>query len=690
MKNISPAVMALAAGALLASCADDLAQQAAQSDLTPVVANGYAAQYIDGDATSRTNRPVISGNWCLGFEWVQGDKVVYADPEANTLNGVITLSSMSEDKQSASFGGSLLRNGKDDFRVNTWYLGSRDIDTETLIQTVSIAEQPGTLAGLGALDVMADTRDENKLVLAGNQLRSQFALTSIMSFVRYTLTLPEGITYGGEPITVSGDNLVNSFDINLASGEINTSVGNITVTAAQALDNTADIYLVLYPGAQSLVFSVQIDGLLYKGAFDEYDYQPNTYYTKAHSEGQGCTVTTNNPALNGFYKVIYHCGENEAHYQYMVSNGFALEDNIKEHLDAVCYDHDGYTFLGWASTEDAAEAEYFPGQLVTFTEKETHFYSVFRNQGPGVNYYGPDATADGAYTLLKTVNSTAGATTQAKTADNCGDLYVHPDKIFIGWDTDRYHNKVVYAPGANITVTDSRICLYAVFKDRYADFPLGQAWAVEFNDQFAFTFGNGMDGYAQYNVLTGSTLADNHLGQCSAWYNAKKMTPEETTAAFPVVDDPWGSGEKVLKVVSDGWWGFGAISFALPRMNELSRLRVVYRVDNTVMDMPNFPKTDVPELRYGTDGQGWFNVRPQTYWEQEGWRVFDIYANFDVDNACFYYMANSSSLTCLEVPMYIKEISVVPVRLIGEEGRIVNEKYLTVVDETPTPVRIVR
>lgn len=291
-------ILALGCGLVLASCSDDLTTQDG-GQLTPVTAQGRAADRIDGDLDSRVGRPVqkTDEQWILGFEWENADRIVFVDPAIPTVNGVIDLTAMTDDKQSATFKGGLIRNGKDDFRVTTWNLGARpvsaDMDTRTIID---LSSQTGLKDNLGALDVMADLTETNRLRMTDNGLVASFNLTSTLSFVRFRLDLPDDLTYAGQPITVSGDGLVNAYTLNLADGSSQPRTGNITVGGTALPDGDADIYMALYPGATpELTFSLDIDGQTYAGTFAAYDYRPNTYYTKSGTDGQGCTVKTDDP-----------------------------------------------------------------------------------------------------------------------------------------------------------------------------------------------------------------------------------------------------------------------------------------------------------------------------------------------------------------------------------------------------------
>ena len=72
------------------------------------------------------------------------------------------------------------------------------------------------------------------------------------------------------------------------------------------------------------------------------------------------------------------------------------------------------------------------------------------------------------------------------------------------------------------------------------------------------------------------------FGVMAVWFNngaAQPKTWEAAAELCPVVADPWNEGDYALKMYAPGWWGFGNFNCALPKSDDLCRVRVIYRVD---------------------------------------------------------------------------------------------------------------
>lgn len=468
----------LLGAALLTGCAADLTTGSDANKPTELIATGRAADYVDGDLDSRTTRlpGKVDDQWVLGFGWTIGspysDQVIVADPTESEITGLIDIKEVKEDG-SATFSGKILRYGKDDYHVNMWHLGDRTLpESMPTTTTISIADQLGTAEALCRYDVMGDTREANRITLVGNQLRANFMLTSIMSFCRYTLDLPEGVVYGGEPITVSGSNLASTFDLNMLTGDVTPHVGDITIHGIRMDNGNVDIYMAICPnGSTDLTMSVTIDDLRYTGTFVAFDYQPDTYYTKSGTDGGGCTVTTNDPRLNGEWILTAHCAKGASSSSYKtVKDGFAPYWHAPVHAENCDGEHTRYEFKGWDTSAEAKTVVYAENERFLATQKDMHIYAVLQYKPITVTYNGPTAQHP-EYETVATSSSpkdNESYTVTIKDIQDSWGIVIPEGKRLVGYDTNPAHNTVVYTVGQKLTLTDN-LDLYMVFENAGPD-----------------------------------------------------------------------------------------------------------------------------------------------------------------------------------------------------------------------------
>lgn len=172
-------------------------------------------------------------------------------------------------------------------------------------------------------------------------------------------------------------------------------------------------------------------------------------------------------------------------------------------------------------------------------------------------------------------------------------------------------------------------------------------------------------------------------------------TMADAQAICPVVENPWEEGSSVVKMQAGNWWAYGNFNFALPEVNEVCRIRVVYRVDPTGVDNP-YDGTQKPfHIRLTKVAQDEcfaepnFEEQPVTYWNEQGWRVVDLYYNLPDNQTYLALTFDGAGLSCgRNVPFYLKEVSVVPTRLLDgdthESGALVSE----IVKEAPEAVTV--
>ena len=124
--------------------------------------------------------------------------------------------------------------------------------------------------------------------------------------------------------------------------------------------------------------------------------------------------------------------------------------------------HDGYTFLGWATSSSATSAQYQPGGSYTSNANVT-LYAVWQKNAPVT------------YTILYNANGGSGApAAQTKTHDVALKLSTQqPTRdgyTFIGWATSSSATSAQYQPGGSYT-SNANVTLYAVWQMKDTNAP---------------------------------------------------------------------------------------------------------------------------------------------------------------------------------------------------------------------------
>ncbi|MCR5572716.1 MAG: InlB B-repeat-containing protein [Candidatus Saccharibacteria bacterium] len=121
----------------------------------------------------------------------------------------------------------------------------------------------------------------------------------------------------------------------------------------------------------------------------------------------------------------------------------------------------GYTFLGWATNQNATSAQYVAGASYTGNSNIT-FYAVWKElQAPVVKK------------ITITYDANGGTNAPAATTGAVGSVHIstsvptRANFTFLGWSTSRSANAATYQPGAKYT-GDTSVTLYAVWEQKYA------------------------------------------------------------------------------------------------------------------------------------------------------------------------------------------------------------------------------
>lgn len=239
-------------------------------------------------------------------------------------------------------------------------------------------------------------------------------------------------------------------------------------------------------------------------------------------------------------------------------------------------------------------------------------------------------------------------------------------------------------------------------------YKLGEAFCYNINssfkwfdndDRYAADAADGAEAKLNINwpaaaMEDAADLATN-TGLAMPWFFGKTFaTVAEADEALPVVTDPWGSD--AIKVFTAAWWGYGNLNFALPKMSEVCRIRVIYRVDET--EVPEQTWYDGTQKTFkvhltNTDQDGcfaepMFEEQPKDYWENKGYRVVDLY--YQPDGQTYLALTfDSAGLTCGGRPsFYVQAVSCVPVSKIAGDTHTTGQVESKVTETLPELVTV--
>lgn len=233
---------------------------------------------------------------------------------------------------------------------------------------------------------------------------------------------------------------------------------------------------------------------------------------------------------------------------------------------------------------------------------------------------------------------------------------------------------------------------FAGEEDIYAKNDNWPADALRGQADLAEGWGCGMFWFAQYNSgKPGPLLTKPADGEDP---EVPGFTLAEAQEILPVVQDPWNTNAYAIKVLAPSWWAYGNLNFALPKMDEVCRIRVVYRVDETSAEQyaPGNGKPFHVRLTQGAQDDCFaepnFEEQVETYWTEPGYRVVDMYYNLPDLKTYLALTFDGQGLTCGggKPAFYLKEVSVVPVSKLAGDTHVSGNLVSQIVAECPEPV----
>lgn len=242
-------------------------------------------------------------------------------------------------------------------------------------------------------------------------------------------------------------------------------------------------------------------------------------------------------------------------------------------------------------------------------------------------------------------------------------------------------------------------------------YKLGEAFAYDINPEFKWFKGNNQ--YAQDAFIEGeegpvanseaeininwpyvamseeADLATN-TGLGMIWFAFHQFATYEAADEYaPVVEDPWNRGDYAIEVKTSNWDGYGNVMFALPKMDELCRIRSIFRV-NTEDGECTWNNPEKPFwVRLTEKGQDeciaavTYQQENIKFWEEPGYRVVDQY--YQPNGQTYFSITfDAAGLTCgRNIGFYLEEVSCVPVSKIAGNTQTAAGVKAEVVAERP-------
>lgn len=253
------------------------------------------------------------------------------------------------------------------------------------------------------------------------------------------------------------------------------------------------------------------------------------------------------------------------------------------------------------------------------------------------------------------------------------------------------------------------LCTVVALGASAATFEKGTAYTYPIGPDFKY-FG-GDNNLAEMNINWPDAMMDEGCsfwdeeeggayGTMAIWFNnaaAQPTTWEAAAEICPVVADPWNEGDYALKMHAPAWWGFGNFNCALPKTEELCRVRVIYRVD--VEGYESYSKDNGILVRItdaalagpaeGVPGPNSEELLP-AFWENTGYRVIDYYTSQLSGKAylAITFMPGGFSCGPNRPAFYLEEVSIVPTKLLAGDTHVDGDKEVNVVAERPELVKV--
>lgn len=346
-----------------------------QQDDNSVVVNAVAHVTV-GEQTRTSFTPSTSS---FDFAWSENDQIVVISEDGTRNIGVMTLVSGAGNNYGEFEGKLNVR--ESDANVHIYYMGRRmttGLKSLSVSQSYNVSAQSTTLASITDYDIMHASSSLEKD--GKGNVSMDFKVRSLVSSARFRFHLPESVTATNEAVTITGRNIYNTFTLDFANAILSNKEEGKGFSIVPDWSNAegGDAFMMLVPATDAVTeFAVTVNNTNYKAALDPMEYEASCFYCGGNPlHGKDIYFTK-----NGEWTLKYDANGGQNGPSDMTANSFSpsyqftIVDDTPE-----C---SGYTFLGWADTNDATEVKYAAGSTVTITRPETSktIYAVWKKNG---------------------------------------------------------------------------------------------------------------------------------------------------------------------------------------------------------------------------------------------------------------------------------------------------------------------
>ncbi|MDE5795024.1 MAG: fimbrillin family protein [Muribaculaceae bacterium] len=272
LRHFFPCLLLAGMAVTVASCTDE-------ANLTPGQGRNVTMTVNISRVGDNTRSILTENEGDLKCTWEAEDLILVVDGSGNKL-GVLSLKN-GAGEESATFVGEITTDAVGATDLNFLYLGSKsaeEFDALTNPVVFDYSAQNGTIEWLSKNDFFSGS--ENVEITNSYISVESVSLSRQISFGKFDMQLPAGVTYAGQPITVSGEGLNTKASISMTDGHATFSEeGNIVITRPEGTSST-EFYLTVLPATITPTFSVTIDGKTYSCTLAQKEWEASKFVRK--------------------------------------------------------------------------------------------------------------------------------------------------------------------------------------------------------------------------------------------------------------------------------------------------------------------------------------------------------------------------------------------------------------------------
>ncbi|MDE6522785.1 MAG: fimbrillin family protein [Muribaculaceae bacterium] len=285
LRHFFPCLLLAGMAVTVASCTDE-------ANLTPGQGRNVTMTVNISRVGDNTRSILTENEGDLKCTWEAEDLILVVDGSGNKL-GVLSLKN-GAGEESATFVGEITTDAVGATDLNFLYLGSKsaeEFDALTNPVVLDYSAQNGTIEWLSKNDFFSGS--ENVEITNSYISVESVSLSRQISFGKFDMQLPAGVTYAGQLITVSGEGLNTKASISMTDGHATFSEeGNIVITRPEGTSST-EFYLTVLPAAITPTFSVTIDGKTYSCTLAQKEWEASKFVRKDNLDGTFSGIVLN-------------------------------------------------------------------------------------------------------------------------------------------------------------------------------------------------------------------------------------------------------------------------------------------------------------------------------------------------------------------------------------------------------------